>query len=241
MFEAADRDLEGLWLSKEWQAAKSLTVNYSTISRWVAQQCLGITNDLRKLHVLHGIHGNIAPENILHFGSWDYHAVSDPYTVHEQLRVLQLSGFGASSLDSTPSQVKRYIRFRNYLAPEMEIIPSTQTTLTDVWNLGCLFLDFVTWMVDGPKGYEKFAEDRLSPALRGEHCGFATISQAGNSEGPGTTAKVNERVLQVSVTLTVIATPLTVENNSKPPTSAHTLSAPILYESFATLQSTTCS
>jgi len=126
MFEAADRDLEGLWLSKEWRAAKSLAVNYSTISRWVAQQCLGLTNVLHKLHALHGIHGNIAPENILHFGSWDYHAVSDPYTVHEQLGVLQLSGFGASSLDSTPSQVRGYIRFGDYLAPEMEIIPLLQ-------------------------------------------------------------------------------------------------------------------
>jgi serine/threonine protein kinase len=37
----------------------------------------------------------------------------------------------------------------------------------DIWSLGCVFLEFIIWLLDGPQGLEKFADDRLMKARDG--------------------------------------------------------------------------
>lgn len=37
----------------------------------------------------------------------------------------------------------------------------------DIWSLGCVFLEFVTWLVKGPAGVNKFSEKRFREAEDG--------------------------------------------------------------------------
>lgn len=51
-----------------------------------------------------------------------------------------------TSNDYTPPETERWLR---------------HPPPSDVWALGCLFVDFATWLVRGPAGYEAFVEARM--------------------------------------------------------------------------------
>jgi len=221
VMEAADRNVENLWTSREWWSNyPTRGVSYLDLARWVSRQCYGLTDALWKLHEFprsdkdtndktHGLHRDIKPDNLLHYENWNPETDNSPKgTVDERLGVIQLSDFGLSSFHSTLSVGNQHVpgAFLDYAAPETDFL-LTHSPATDVWHFGCLFIDFATWLLDGPEGYEKFADERLTTVLRGNMCRFATFTTGGSSQGrsPHTTVEVNQRVLKVG-TLTHDAT-----------------------------------
>ncbi|KAK4443012.1 putative Serine/threonine-protein kinase [Podospora aff. communis PSN243] len=149
---------------------------------WMAGQCRGIAQGVLKIHThkstnakllpssalpadtVFGNHGDIKPENVLWF--------QDPQDRGGSGRgVLKLSDFGLADLShhqtvsrNAPSHPGMTL---NYRPPECDL-PSTGTRKNlkgrqyDMWTLGCLYLEFVTWLIGGRKMVDDFAYIRAT-------------------------------------------------------------------------------
>ena len=84
----------------------------------------------------------------------------------DPLGVLQITDFGLSSFHhtETAADIKAKLLSHPYRPPESQLIMKTTQSL-DTWTLGCLFLDFLTWLVEGPSGLEAFEDMRVSPGI----------------------------------------------------------------------------
>lgn len=119
----------------------------------------GATQKKKQYETLYGRHGDIKPENFL----WFQHVrnVDDPRGV------LQLADFGLGRLHG------RYSPRGQTLANDVPCSPTYEppecriggyvTQAYDMWSLGCVLLEFVTWLVLGSDEVYKFAD------YRGEH------------------------------------------------------------------------
>lgn len=134
--------------------------------KWLAKQLLGLVGALRTIHnpdpqgqeePMYGRHGDIKPENIL-----CYRSTRDPRGV------LVLTDFGLSSLDSENSRsnvpnARLEGMTLTYRPPESDMIGSQISRAYDIWGLGCVFLQFVTWFLGGGEFVREFEEQRLTP------------------------------------------------------------------------------
>lgn len=137
---------------------------YST--QWLVTECLGIADSLATTHnppkdvVLDGtgnpvpqLHADIKPENILCFKSGS--RLEAPFT-------LKLADFGlAMKLEPiTGVKVNSVVHTKTYRPPEHDteerLLPNF-----DIWCLGCLYLDFITWAIVGWEGVESFGTERM--------------------------------------------------------------------------------
>ncbi|KAH8896573.1 kinase-like protein [Thozetella sp. PMI_491] len=174
MFECAESNLERFWkrtpasLEEEFPALKG-----GYIARWVAMQCKGLADALATLHSLpksqeqsdnniptRGLHGDIKPANILRYINWKDPA-NPKQPLSAPLGVLQLTDFGLSSIHHTDTvaDVKMKVGASPYKPPETHLVMPISQSL-DIWTLGCLYLDFLTWLVMGQEGQEKFVDKR---------------------------------------------------------------------------------
>lgn len=188
IFEAADGTILTLWESKSlWARIKAMSpAQRIGVARWVARQCQGLAEGLAHFHKFpklqgdpnprtNGMHGDIKPDNILWYKDW-IPGNSGPLSVptmenpdlsdEDDLGILQLADFGLSSFHSTGTvhDITFSSDTLDYTAPETECWLGHPPP-SDVWQLGCLFLDFVTWLVRGPEGYKRFRDWRRSQGL----------------------------------------------------------------------------
>jgi serine/threonine protein kinase len=101
-----------------------------------------------------GRHGDLKPENILL-----YCDSKDEYGT------LKISDFGEAELNSRMSKSKRRSRLANtmtYRPPECDLQPKIIRQSYDIWCLGCVYMEFVTWMLGGLKLWKEFAKERLT-------------------------------------------------------------------------------
>lgn len=133
---------------------------YST--QWLLNECLGIADALAKTHGFTGednsgmhaahktqLHADIKPENILCFNS-DGGGFS-----------LKLSDFGEAMEMKSGSKFKtsKVAHTKTYRPPEHDIEQEASLTY-DVWCLGCLYLDFITWAMLGWSEVKTFGDER---------------------------------------------------------------------------------
>jgi serine/threonine protein kinase len=104
-----------------------------------------------------GRHGDIKPENILWF--------KRPLDIEQQdgMGVLQLTDFGLGRFHGRESRSnvnpKSIYNSPTYEPPECKLeVPVTRKY--DMWSLGCLYLEFVTWLLEGEKNIEEFSNNR---------------------------------------------------------------------------------
>lgn len=102
----------------------------------------------------YGRHGDIKPENVLWFRQ---------DTSHHEFGILKLSDFGLTTFHRALTRGLKAAEVRvtnTYSAPEREIEESLSRPF-DVWSLGCIFLEFVTWILLGSKYIKAFQDARL--------------------------------------------------------------------------------
>ncbi|KAI0541833.1 hypothetical protein GGR58DRAFT_388469 [Xylaria digitata] len=102
----------------------------------------------------YGRHGDIKPENILWY--------QDP---EDELGVLRLTDFGVSDLKSGMSKSKIQSNIAgtlNYRAPEFDVPGWPIRQSADMWSLGCVYLEFITWLLGGENLVREFAAKRVS-------------------------------------------------------------------------------
>ncbi|RDL36222.1 uncharacterized protein BP5553_06834 [Venustampulla echinocandica] len=165
LFPWADGTLEQYWATHKPKPELNIRT-----ARWVSKQCLGIMtaidiihnpNHLQNLDVQrYGRHGDIKPDNILWFCS-----SNDP------MGILVISDLGLSSLnrDTSRSNIPNFKipAVPGYRPPECDVEGGTISRAYDIWTLGCLFLELLTWLLGGSELVDKFEEERKSEYITG--------------------------------------------------------------------------
>jgi serine/threonine protein kinase len=207
MFPLADGNLREFW-------ERSDLGDVTTRPQWVALQCHGLARALNMLHNLrntdkaatandpfYGIHGDIKPENLLLFANLE----ADPHRTHG-LGVIKLADFGISSIHHTGTRscVQMDKATKTYRPPEAELLrePSGSRSF-DIWSLGCVFLEFLTWLVKGRESIirKEFSNARQEPfRKRGEEIISDTFYQIVPRKG-SEEAEVNPAVNDVGASL----------------------------------------
>ncbi|KAK3362558.1 hypothetical protein B0T25DRAFT_8696 [Lasiosphaeria hispida] len=164
LFPWADGSLSTFWQSTSMEPTsikRSLE-----FGRWMASQCHGIAEGLEAIHSYkrgdnrYGRHGDLKPENIL----W-YKSGSNSSSSSDKLGRLVISDFGLAEFPSTDETTKKPRKERGatlaYAPPEFNRLESDSSMSYDIWSLGCIYLEFVTWLVSGWKGVRSFYQERL--------------------------------------------------------------------------------
>jgi serine/threonine protein kinase len=99
----------------------------------------------------YGRHGDLKPENILYF---------------EHDRKLRIADFGLGRFHGRDSRsgidARKVQGTLTYEPPECSLATSVSRKY-DIWSMGCIVLEFVTWLLLGYKGVEEFANSRGEP------------------------------------------------------------------------------
>ncbi|KAH0443591.1 hypothetical protein CcaCcLH18_00904 [Colletotrichum camelliae] len=146
VFPWAETNLRQYW------KGRSLSVQRSEVrcAKWTLQQLSGLASALDTLHnsALGSCrHGDLKPENILLFQ--DQSNLTSPGK-------LVISDFGFAKFSSQPDANENDIPGGytvRYSPPEVRTALQ-RSRLYDVWSLGCLFLEFITWYLEGYEAVE---------------------------------------------------------------------------------------
>ncbi|KAI2633073.1 kinase-like protein [Hypomontagnella submonticulosa] len=164
LFPKANGDLRYFWKTQ------SNPHPDESLVRWMAEQFLGIAKALSMLHKdqdpdkgedypIYGRHGDIKAANILWFtkpnapGRSGWRLVLSDFGLMRFHRAISISAQTANKLKKTLT----------YQAPEFDMPGAKISRKSDIWALGCTFLEFVTWYLCGYKA----VEDEF-PSQRGE-------------------------------------------------------------------------
>ncbi|KAI8631704.1 kinase-like domain-containing protein [Xylariaceae sp. FL1651] len=114
---------------------------------------------------VYGRHGDIKPSNILWFSSSSADSV-------EALGHLSLGDFGLSEFRREHSRSavpqSQVARSPTYRPPEFDFKDDVITRKSDIWMLGCTFLEFIMWYLMGCKAaFDDFSYERLEPDVFG--------------------------------------------------------------------------
>lgn len=151
-------------LDDYWRTNHSPSWDKITI-KWVVKQLLGIMGAMDAIHVpkhLHagaqvakyGMHGDLKPDNILWFESRkDYRGL------------FVISDFGSADMHSDKSRSnipnEKIPAVPGYRPPECDIQNGYISRRYDIWTLGCLFLEILTWMMGGQEFLRAFKKERM--------------------------------------------------------------------------------
>ncbi|KAI8958128.1 kinase-like protein [Daldinia sp. FL1419] len=165
LFPKANGDLRYFWKTQF-----NKNTDKAPLVRWMVEQCLGIANALSILHKdqdhdkgedypIYGRHGDIKAGNILWFskegisGPAGWRLVLSDFGLMRFHRAISISAQTASKLKKTLT----------YQAPEFDITKAKISRKSDIWALGCTYLEFVTCYLSG---FEAVEEE--FPSCRGE-------------------------------------------------------------------------
>ncbi|KXH67560.1 serine/threonine protein kinase [Colletotrichum salicis] len=194
---------------------------------WFLSQCLGLVRALRRIHNLRtmskeddyapvssdpkalldnkhwGRHGDIKPENILWFKKYE----------ESRRNFLVISDFGLTRFNSADSRSKvAYDAVRgfsgSYRPPDVDL-KRTISQRYDIWSLGCVFLEFVSWFLVGhDRTQQEFTDARVRED--GRHTGSILAEDKFFNFNPSSdvtpsTAEVKLSVASVSVPTEAVA------------------------------------
>ena len=160
-------------LRRFWQSHSPPERTVSMV-RWIAKQCEGIAQGLRKIHRNDsdtfrnggherddvGIHSDIKPENILWFED----------SKGKGHGTLVICDFGFTRFHRQQSRSVAYIAGGSdtYRAPEIDF-SNRASRAYDVWSLACLYLEFITWYL---MGFDSVELDFTNARLAGDERSF---------------------------------------------------------------------
>jgi serine/threonine protein kinase len=177
MFPYADANLR-----KYWDDRPTPTFDETTVL-WSMRQMTGLANALMTIHTFrvtvplsvagagakriqkdaelsvrkgeewYGRHGDIKPENILWFKE----------STESERGILQIADFGLGRFHGRDSRSQvdpeTVLTSPTYEPPECKLRRPVSRAY-DLWSLGCVYLEFVTWLLKGSKEIENFADFR---------------------------------------------------------------------------------
>jgi serine/threonine protein kinase len=145
---------------------------------------------VEKSEELYGRHGDIKPENILWFRQTP--------DIDDEKGILQIADFGLGRFHGRDSRSlvnpDSVLGSPTYEPPECKLHRPVSRAY-DIWSLGCLYLEFITWLLKGFAEIEGFSEFRGRSGSRSKELNddyFFTIIRVSNIE---TDAVVREEVV----------------------------------------------
>lgn len=150
--------------------------DFISFTQWIHQQCGGLIEALLSIHDyldenpptglapadddVYGVHYDIKPENILHF-------IDEKSTY--RYGTLELADFGLLKYHSRDTRT-RLVKYwgpahQMYKCPEHDF-SEILSRKVDIWALGCVFSEMVTWPVKGRGSAEEFRKYRKSELTR---------------------------------------------------------------------------
>lgn len=142
---------------------QGIAVAYWYSATWLVNECCGVAEALMTTHGLDGRHQRRGSPSLLHADIKSDNIFCFTVTeAHETKLFLKLADFGEARRTSPemPLNANQIAHITTYRPPEHS--PGRLITLTyDIWCLGCLFLDFVTWAISGCAGIDSFREARV--------------------------------------------------------------------------------
>ncbi|KAJ4293284.1 hypothetical protein N0V90_008566 [Kalmusia sp. IMI 367209] len=159
--------------------------------KWVFTQLSGLAEAIKTLHHSHKErstrHGDMKPENILCFDDLNKEHSEQ---VHSCILVIADVGLSRSH-DKLTEFRKGATRTKSgtikYEPPETELQPNVpRSRRYDVWSLGCIYLEFLVWMLYGPEELDHFREDL---STLGENTRFYVIKETPSARNR--TARLN--------------------------------------------------
>lgn len=214
MFPWADANLRKYWEDRPFPKFDTATV------LWSLKQMTGIAEALVRIHKCptipipadyevrvqddaelrvqqgeekFGRHGDIKSENILWF--------KQSSEVEDENGVLQIADFGLGRFHGreSRSQVPPDTVFatQTYEPPELKLRQPVSRAY-DIWSLGCLYLEFITWLLKGSAQIDSFSDFRgktssIDGIYVNDDCFFVIIR---DDKGVPTAAKVREEVIE---------------------------------------------
>lgn len=152
IFPCAEGDLRDYWKNKN----PNPSMDMQTV-RWVSKQCSGIAAGLSEIHryksnnldshhhgtakrTVLGHHGDIKPENILWFRD------------QVDMGTLKITDFGLAEFkighSTFPRPKSTMAVSPSYRPPECDLDGYVGRS-SDIWALGCLYLEMITWLLGG--------------------------------------------------------------------------------------------
>ncbi|KAF4448954.1 kinase-like protein [Fusarium austroafricanum] len=150
VFPCAEGDLEDYWKDHGCDPSSPQQLT------WMIQQCHGLASGLAKVHnhfswprhsryhksQNQGRHGDIKPKNILFF--------DDITDSHGRLVVADFTLMRFHSPNTDYTRIKDVNYSQTYRPPEKAAQDDSQVSQKyDIWTLGCVFLEFITWHLLG--------------------------------------------------------------------------------------------
>lgn len=130
--------------------------------RWAIDQMAGISSGIMELHKKNTRHGDVKPQNILHF--------LDRTLDKRGVGILKVADVGLAKVHPEYTKYRDSTTTRQsterYEPPEMMSYIRKEAPIPrryDSWSLGCVFLEFLVSLVHGHVGLVKFHED-LKPS-----------------------------------------------------------------------------
>jgi serine/threonine protein kinase len=117
--------------------------------------------EVAKTEEKYGRHGDIKPENIL----WDCESEGSAL-----VGTLILADFGLGRFhrhESRSKQDPNKINGSHTYAPPEITLGRLVSRAYDIWSLGCVFLELITWLLEGSVGLDEFHEQRKEKAYDG--------------------------------------------------------------------------
>ena len=188
---SADYDVDSteVWLTEQLRGlAGALLVIHNQEDGPREQSYLGVKGaDSRRTGYIH----DIKPENILvvpRDGKWPLFRLSDFSCAKVADFVASISGqlgtHATLSKAGTP----------NYRPPESQSGKTSRPY--DLWSLGCVYLELLTWCLEGYEALEEFREARQGLVCPGKHedGGFYFMEEAGDKKKWRLRPAVNEKL-----------------------------------------------
>ncbi|KAK4160814.1 kinase-like domain-containing protein [Cladorrhinum sp. PSN259] len=187
LFPWADGNLEQFW--REFRPKHSARRLQDL--GWMVEQFMRLGKALQcihndRQHILlgradsnrFGRHGDIKPANFLYFKRGSGPGGANP--------TLVLADFGLGRLQSKETRSKdspsEHLATVTYQAPEYEIQGGKLSPRSDIFSLGCVFLEYITWLLRDADAIEEFNDLRIEPNIHGFDVDiFYTIVDSGRS------------------------------------------------------------
>jgi len=142
----------------------------------------------------YGRHGDLKPENILWYQDEEVGANGG-----KAKNTLKLSDFGTAEINSRYSKSREQSNVATtmtYRPPEADLQPKIRQSF-DIWSLGCVYMEFATWMLGGYKLYREFGVERRSKDVFWHNMEADTFFEIVQDQNQVTGAMVKEGVTKV--------------------------------------------
>lgn len=152
---------------------------------WLVEQMAGLSEAVSELHAKKCRHGDLKPDNILCFGGQKKNDATENIMLPPDRLVV--GDLGLAKIHEFITALRANVATKTkagtlmYSPPEYEQGGTAPwSRLFDIWSLGCIYFEFIVWLLHGHDGLRRFSQS-VGPN-GGEKNTFYTII-----EGHGTT------------------------------------------------------